>query len=121
MARPVGVPNGHFHLSQPEPMEPYGGVERSHDNRSKMLRMSDLVFVGTFDSEPEAELARGALLSAGIDAIIQADTIGGMRPHVAMMGAGYRLLVRKEDATDAWKVLDARAPRKEFDLNTNID
>ena len=86
-----------------------------------MLWMSELVVVGTFDREPEAELARGALLSAGIDAMIQADTIGGMRPHVATMGGGYRLLVRQEDATDAWKVLDARPPRKEFDLNCNID
>jgi hypothetical protein len=83
--------------------------------------MSDLVVVDTFDSQPEAELAKGALQSAGIEAIIQADTVGGMRPHVAMMGTGYRLLVRKEDAPDAWNVLDSRAPHKEFDLNTNID
>jgi hypothetical protein len=83
--------------------------------------MSNLIVVETFDSQPEAELARGALQSAGIEAIIQADTVGGMRPHIAMMGTGYRLLVRKEDATDAWDVLDSRPPRKEFDLNTNID
>jgi hypothetical protein len=77
--------------------------------------------VETFDTQPEAELAKGALASAGIQAMIQADTVGGMRPHIAMTGAGYRLLVRKEDATDAWDVLDARGPDKEFDLNTNIE
>lgn len=53
--------------------------------------------------------------------MIQADTVGGMRPHIAMTGAGYRLLVRKEDATDAWDVLDSRAPSKEFDLNTELE
>ena len=78
------------------------------------------MLITTFDSQPEAELAKGALASAGIAAIIQADTVGGMRPHIAMTGAGYRLLVRKQDAPDAWDVLDSRAPSKEFDLNSEI-
>ena len=78
------------------------------------------MIIQSFDTQPEAELAKGALASAGIDAMIQADTVGGMRPHVAMTGAGYRLLVRRQDATDAWDVLDSRPLRKEFDLNTDI-
>lgn len=68
----------------------------------------ELVVVETFDSQPEADLAKGLLEAAGIEAIIQADTAGGMRPHLAMVGSGFRLLVRTEDATSARDVLDAR-------------
>ncbi|HZU22458.1 MAG TPA: hypothetical protein VE998_06460 [Terriglobales bacterium] len=80
----------------------------------------DLIVIESFDSQPEAALAKGALASAGIEAIIQADTVGGMRPHIAMTGAGYRLLVRKEDASDAWNVLESRPLLREFDLNSEI-
>jgi hypothetical protein len=47
--------------------------------------MSDanLVVVHSFGSSPEAEMAKGALEAAGIDAMIQADSAGGMRPHLA--------------------------------------
>ena len=34
-------------------------------------------------------MAKGALESAGIDAMIQADTAGGMRPHLAWAGSGF--------------------------------
>ena len=39
--------------------------------------------------------------------MIQADTAGRQRDHVAWSGAGFKLLVREEDAADAREVLDA--------------
>jgi hypothetical protein len=57
-----------------------------------------LIVVRTFGSGPEADMAKGALEAAGIDAMIQADTAGGMRPHLAWAGSGFKLLVREEDA-----------------------
>ncbi|HXN96933.1 MAG TPA: DUF2007 domain-containing protein [Candidatus Acidoferrales bacterium] len=64
-----------------------------------------LVIVKTFGSRPEADIAKGALASAGIDAMIQADTAGGMREHLAWSGTGFRLLVREDDARAALEIL----------------
>jgi hypothetical protein len=47
------------------------------------VRDTYLIVVQAFGSGPEAELVKGALESAGIDAMIQADAAGGMRPHLA--------------------------------------
>jgi len=63
----------------------------------------------SFSTGLEAELAKGALEAAGIPAMIQADTAGGMRPHLAWSGAGFRILVREEDATAARDVLEPSA------------
>jgi len=65
-----------------------------------------LVVVQAFGSGPEADMAKSALEAAGIDALIQADSIGGMRPHVAWSSGGYKLLVRDEDAAAARDVLE---------------
>jgi hypothetical protein len=70
---------------------------------------SDLIIVHTFSSGIEAEIAKGALEAAGITAIIQADTAGGMKPHIAWSGSGFRLLVREEDADTARHVLEPTA------------
>jgi hypothetical protein len=48
------------------------------------------------------------LEAARIDAMIQADTAGGMREHLAWSGAGFRVLVREEDAAAARDVLKPR-------------
>ena len=66
-----------------------------------------------FSSEPEAEVAKTALEAAGIDAMIQADTAGRMRPHIAWSGAGFRLLVREEDAAAALEIL--KTPVQDLD------
>ena len=71
---------------------------------------SKLVVVQAFGSEGEADLAKSMLESAGIDATIQADTAGGMRPHIAWSGFGFKVLVREEDAAEAREVL--KPPRK---------
>jgi Putative prokaryotic signal transducing protein len=69
-----------------------------------------LVVVHTFASQAEADIAMSALESAEIDAILQADTGGGMRPHLAWSGAGFKVLVREEDAAAAREVLEYSAP-----------
>jgi hypothetical protein len=66
---------------------------------------SKLVVVQSYGSRPEADLAKGELEDAGIQALIQADTAGGMREHLAWSGAGFKILVREEDATLALEVL----------------
>ena len=77
------------------------------------MKDADLVIVHTFNNQPEAEIAKSALEAAGIDTMIQADTAGGMRPHLASTGAGYKLLIRKKDATAARKILERPSkPRK---------
>jgi hypothetical protein len=69
------------------------------------MSQSDLVVVQSYGTEAEAEVAKGVLESAGIDAMIQADTAGRMREHLAWSGLGHRLLVREEDAAAARSLL----------------
>ena len=69
------------------------------------MSQSDLVVVQSYSSEGEAEVAKGVLESSGIDAMIQADTAGRMREHLAWSGLGHRVLVREEDAAAARSLL----------------
>lgn len=62
-----------------------------------------LMVVGTFLNHVEADLAKSALEAAGIDAMIQSDDCGGVRPHLWM--SGVQLLVRDEDAQRAMEIL----------------
>jgi Putative prokaryotic signal transducing protein len=66
---------------------------------------SDLVVVQSFGTRVEADIAQGILESSGIDAMIQADTAGGMRQHLAWSGLGFRVLVCEEDVAMARDVL----------------
>jgi F420-dependent methylenetetrahydromethanopterin dehydrogenase len=68
-----------------------------------------LIVVESRGSRPEAELVRGALEEAGIPAIIQGDTAGGMREHLAWSGAGFKILVRENNAASARGFLTALA------------
>jgi hypothetical protein len=63
-----------------------------------------LVTVGTFLTHIDADLAKTALEAAGIDAMIQSDDCGGVRPHLWM--GGIQLLVRDEDAQRAIEILN---------------
>jgi len=65
-----------------------------------------LVVVHAFASGPEAEMAKGALESAGIDAMIQADSAGGTTPYLAWASGGFKILVRDEDVAAAREVLE---------------
>ena len=66
--------------------------------------VADLVVVGTFLNQVEADMARGALEAADIESMISADDAGGLRPHLWM--GGVRLLVRAEDAEQAVRILN---------------
>ena len=71
------------------------------------MQDAKLVVVQSCGSGPEAELVKGALKDAGIPAIIQGDTAGRMREHLAWSGAGFKILVREDDATAARDLLTA--------------
>jgi F420-dependent methylenetetrahydromethanopterin dehydrogenase len=65
----------------------------------------NLVIVHAYGTRPEADLAKTELESAGIPAMIQADTAGGMREHLAWSGLGFKILVREGDAEVAREIL----------------
>jgi hypothetical protein len=70
-----------------------------------IMQQTKLIVVQSYASRPEADLAKGALEDAGILAMVQADTAGGMREHLAWSGAGFKILVREEEADEAREVL----------------
>ena len=70
---------------------------------------SELVAVQTFGTRQEADLAASALAAAGIDAIVRADTGGGMQPSIAWAGVGVQVIVRLEDAETARAILEEPA------------
>lgn len=72
------------------------------------MRDDDLVVIHTFSNQFEADIALSALEAAEIDAMIQADTAGGMRPHIAWASGGFKVLVREEDALEAKEILESR-------------
>jgi hypothetical protein len=76
------------------------------------MRHPELVVVQTFGTQSEADLARSVLDAANIDTMIQADTAGGMREHLAWSGAGFRVLVREEDVAAARDLLKPRPRAK---------
>jgi len=78
------------------------------------MKHPKLVVVQTYGSRPEADLAQGALEDAGIPAMVQADTAGGMREHLAWSGAGFKILVREEDAPAARDLLTPPAEGDEI-------
>jgi putative signal transducing protein len=71
---------------------------------------ANLVVIHSFATQQEADMAKSALESAGIEVMIQADAVGGMRPHVAWSSGGFKLLVREDDAEDAREVLAPADP-----------
>jgi len=66
-----------------------------------------LALVATYGSRAEALLAKGALESAGIPAMVEADTAGRMREHLAWSGLGFRVLVLEKDLSSASEFLTA--------------
>jgi hypothetical protein len=69
----------------------------------------NLIVVRAYGTRPEADLAKSELDAAGIPAMIEADTAGGMREHLAWSGYGFKILVREEDASVAGDVLEPPA------------
>ena len=74
------------------------------------MQDTKLVVVQSCGSRPEAELVKGALEEAGVPAIVQGDTAGGMREHLAWSGAGFKILVRENDAAAARELLSSLSP-----------
>jgi hypothetical protein len=69
---------------------------------------ADLIVVATFSTPQEADLAKSALDAAGIDAMIRADSAGGMRPSLAWAG-GVQVIVRAADVSAAREILNIPA------------
>ncbi len=65
-----------------------------------------LVVVRTFADRIEAEIAQSALEAAGIESVLRADDVAGLRPHMALTN-GVAVLVRGEDASAAAEILAA--------------
>jgi hypothetical protein len=96
--------------------------ECSYPQYNSTLQDTKLVVVRSCGSRIEAELAKGALPEAGIEAIIQADIAGGMREHLAWSGAGFKIPVREDDAIAARDVLPSPAESGEsLDADSQID
>jgi hypothetical protein len=70
-----------------------------------IMHHAKLVPVHSYGTRAEADLAKGVLEDAGIQAMVQAHTAGGMREHLAWSGAGFQILVREEEAAPARDVL----------------
>lgn len=68
----------------------------------------DLTVVRTYVNETEAQAGRAHLQSLGIEALVEADNCGGMRPHMDLT-LGVRLLVTHADEAAAREVLDSLA------------
>jgi hypothetical protein len=77
----------------------------AHPGYNITIKYTKLVVIQSYGSRAEADLAKGALEDAGIQAMIQADTAGGMREDLAWSGVGFQILVREEEATEAGEVL----------------
>jgi hypothetical protein len=77
-----------------------------------MSSESDLVVVQTFNSRPEADVAKSALDAAHINAMVVADDAGGLQPGL-WEGRGVAVVVNREDEGSARDVLRscAKPPR----------
>jgi hypothetical protein len=64
-----------------------------------------LVTIQAYATQMEADIAKSALASAGIQAVIQSDSAGGMRPHLGWSTGGFRLLVSEEDEDSSYEIL----------------
>jgi hypothetical protein len=69
----------------------------------------ELVVIHSFRTRQEADVGLSALDAAGIDAIVRADTGGGVYRTIAWAGLGFQVLVRSEDADEARAILDLPA------------
>jgi len=81
---------------------------RSHRPQAYTTSMdhSKLVVVQEYGDRPDAELAVATLSEAGIKAMIQSDSVGGMRDHLAWSGAGFKVLVLDSDSAAAKEILN---------------
>ena len=78
--------------------------------------MSDdeVIVLRKYSSEVEATMAHLVLEAHNIPSAVMRDTAGGMIPSMALLYP-VRLAVRREDADEARRVLDAEAPLQSED------
>ena len=67
-------------------------------------RDSDLVVIGTFNSRPEADVAKSALDAAEIESMVLGDDAGGMQPGL-WEGRGVAVVVNRADEEAAREIL----------------
>jgi hypothetical protein len=79
-------------------------------------RVSDdeVIVLRKYSSEVEATMAHLVLEAHNIPSAVMRDTAGGMIPSMALLYP-VRLAVRREDADEARRVLDAEAPLQSED------
>lgn len=77
-----------------------------------MASDSDLVVVQTFNSRPEADVAKSALDAAQIESMVLGDDAGGVQPGL-WEGRGVALVVNRADASAAQEVLTTSAEPSE--------
>ncbi len=63
------------------------------------------IILKTYGTEIDANIDKGRLEAAGINAEVTSDACGGMRPHLAY-SLGVKLLVLREDEARAKELLD---------------
>jgi hypothetical protein len=73
-----------------------------------MATESDLVVVETFNSRPEADMAKSALEAAEIQAMVLGDDAGGLQPGL-WEGRGVAVVVNRADEAAARNVLGSTA------------
>jgi hypothetical protein len=64
----------------------------------------ELVVVATYNYRHEAAVGRSMLEANGVDAVINADDFGGVRPVLGVVN-GVRLLVKRQDEREARQLL----------------
>lgn len=66
--------------------------------------LEEVVLLRMFDNEMHARMAQQVLHEASVKAFVFKDDVGGMEPHLQLMGAA-RLVVNRTDAERAQQVL----------------
>jgi hypothetical protein len=74
----------------------------------------EVIVLRKYSSEVEATMAHLVLEAHNIPSAIMRDTAGGMIPSMALLYP-VRLAVRREDADEARRILDAEAPLQSMD------
>ena len=68
--------------------------------------MQGLVKIASFGSRTEGEMVVELLRNEGIDAMLEVDDAGGLRPDVPMGMGGAKVLVRPEDESRAREIVE---------------
>jgi hypothetical protein len=70
----------------------------------------DLVVVGTFNTRPEADVAKSALDAADIESMVLADDAGGVQPGL-WEGRGVAVVVNRADEPAARDIITSCAEK----------